>query len=66
MNPDIVTIRKRVPGVVCHFCQKGEINDLEWGPMYKLKDVVVHYFCMVRTAVLSRSRVMVMSNIISL
>lgn len=31
----------------CVFCHKHEVNTVEWGPLYELNDVIVHYFCLV-------------------
>ncbi|CAG7827567.1 unnamed protein product, partial [Allacma fusca] len=46
MNPKIVVITEENKKVRCTFCRKSRINDVEWGPMCKLDDIVVHYFCM--------------------
>lgn len=31
----------------CMFCKHKEIDETKYGPLYKLNDVVVHYFCIV-------------------
>lgn len=33
----------------CMFCKHKDIDETKYGPMYKLNDVVVHYFCIVST-----------------
>lgn len=49
MNPLVKEIT--VPGkAVCQYCNKSDVNSLEWGPLYQLAGVTVHYFCMVRIA----------------
>lgn len=48
MNPHVKEITKENPRVVCQYCHKSEVHSLEWGPLYQLGGVTVHYFCMVR------------------
>ncbi|CAL8090380.1 unnamed protein product [Orchesella dallaii] len=54
MNPCVKEITKRDPNVKCSYCHRSEINSLEWGPMYQLAGISVHYFCMLFSAGLSQ------------
>ena len=31
----------------CIFCRHNEINELQYGKMYKIENIITHYFCMV-------------------
>jgi len=36
------------PSLVCVFCRKSEVDEINLGPMYIFKnEVVLHYYCMV-------------------
>ena len=56
MNPQIVEITEESPNHVCNFCHKQNINPIEWGPMYQLNDITLHYFCLVRKYVVTVQR----------
>ncbi|ODN02574.1 G2/M phase-specific E3 ubiquitin-protein ligase [Orchesella cincta] len=55
MNPNVIEVSKSDPNIKCNYCQRSEINSLEWGPMYQLDGVTVHYFCMLFSAGLSQN-----------
>lgn len=33
----------------CIFCDKSELNEIQFGKMYQLGEIVAHHFCLVRT-----------------
>lgn len=44
---DIMVRLELIHNKQCMFCKHKEIDELKYGLLYKLNDVVVHYYCIV-------------------
>ncbi|CAG7824643.1 unnamed protein product [Allacma fusca] len=53
-NPKLLKLTVENGANRCVFCKKFELNELEWGVMYQLDDIVVHYFCLLFCAALKQ------------